>query len=128
VTENTLLLRQIHPKFVQEGRVTSQAFKPTPKDKERLSVYDGDLIEPEPAWQHYTRTLGFESAGVLAVTCQECGEAKLPVGPDPEPFPEHVAIDFRGLSRGAVEKAAKKLRDKAERRGWLYRESLRDRA
>jgi len=48
--ETTLLLRQINPAFVQLGRVTSQAFRPTPKDHDLLSAYNGDLIEPEPAW------------------------------------------------------------------------------
>ena len=47
MTGTTLLLRQIHPSFVQDGRVTSQAFRPTPKDESLLSVYDGDQITPE---------------------------------------------------------------------------------
>jgi hypothetical protein len=44
MTEATLLLRQVHPSFIQHGRVTSQVFRPTLKDKRLLSVYDGDLI------------------------------------------------------------------------------------
>ncbi|OQC41352.1 MAG: hypothetical protein BWX66_00754 [Deltaproteobacteria bacterium ADurb.Bin058] len=43
---HTLLLRQIHPDFIQNQRVSSQAFRPTPKDERKLSVYDGDLITP----------------------------------------------------------------------------------
>ena len=120
MTNDTLLLRQIHPSFVQQGRVTSQAFRPTPKDGSRLSPYDGDLIEARPAWKHYTAVLGFESAGVMAVARGECAELDLPVEPDPEPFPEHVVIDFSGLGKSAVEKAAKKLRVRAETRGWLF--------
>jgi hypothetical protein len=38
MTPETLLLRQIHPSFVQAGRVTSQAFRPTPKDGSLLSI------------------------------------------------------------------------------------------
>lgn len=49
MTPQTQLLRQIHPNFVQAGRVTSQAFRPTPKDENHLSVYDGDQIQPEAA-------------------------------------------------------------------------------
>jgi hypothetical protein len=120
VTGDTLLLRQIHPGFVQQGRVTSQAFRPTPKDQNRLSAYDGDRIDPPAAWRHYTSVLGLESAGVMAVSNAECREADLPVVPDPDAFPEHVVIDFSGLGKGAVEKAAKKLRVRAETRGWLY--------
>jgi len=40
VNDSTLLHRQVNPAFVQSGRVTSQAFKPTPKDQGLLSVYD----------------------------------------------------------------------------------------
>lgn len=120
MTSDTLLLRQIHPSFVQHGRVTSQAFRPTPKDENRLSAYDGDQIEPEPAWQHYTTILGFSSAGVLAVSVAECESLDLSVEPDPEPFPEHVIIDFSAVEKRVVEKLAKKLRAKADLRGWLY--------
>ena len=35
----TRRLRQIPPAFVQNGRVSSAAFRPTPKDVRRLSVY-----------------------------------------------------------------------------------------
>ena len=58
---NTLLLRQVHPSFVQAENVsaqvfytlmqglavTSQVFKPTPKDENQLSVYNGDKFTPE---------------------------------------------------------------------------------
>ena len=53
MTDDTLLLRQIHPSFVQSGRVTSQAFRPTPKDEFLLSVYDGDRIEAQASWRHF---------------------------------------------------------------------------
>jgi len=115
------LLRQIHPGFVQEGRVSSQAFRPTPKDQQQLSVYDGDLIAPEPAYTHYTATLGLRSTGVMGVQVVECRALELPVTPDTAPFPEHVLIDFTAFSKAAVEKKAKQLRSKAEQRGWLYR-------
>jgi hypothetical protein len=54
----TPLLRQINPSFMVAGRVTTQAFHPTPKDKDLLSAYDGDLIGAEAAWNHYTQQLG----------------------------------------------------------------------
>ncbi|HEX6041512.1 hypothetical protein [Longimicrobium sp.] len=117
---DTILLRQIHPTFVQQGRVTSQAFRPTPKDENRLSAYDGDQIGPEPAWHHFTAVLGFASVGVMGVNVAECAALHLPVEPDPEPFPEHVVIDFSGMDKPAIEKLAKKLRSIADARGWLY--------
>ena len=104
MTGATFLLRQVHPSFVQAGFVTSQAFRPTPKDESELSVYDGDQITPENAFIHYTTQLKSISVGTVAVTVEECTEESLPVRPDPEPFPEHAVIDFGGLysSRGPM--------------------------
>lgn len=118
----TLLLRQIHPGFVQDGRPSSQAFRPTPKDEQKLSVYDGDQITPADAFEHYTKDLKLSSSGVMAVSMAECGTLELPVTPDPAPFPEHVLIDFSAHGKSATEKKAKLLKAKAEARGWLYRE------
>lgn len=121
MNDETLLLRQVHLRFVQRDRVTSQAFTPRSTDGNRLSVYDGDQIEPEAAWRHYTTRQALESAGVMAVTVTECRGFDLPVWPDPEPFPEHAVIDFGALGRNAINRAAKRLRDAASRRGWRYR-------
>ena len=118
----TLLLRQVHPQFMQRGRTTSQAFRPTPKDEKKLSVYDGDLISPEDSFRHYRRVLKFESVGVLGVTVGECGEQGLPVAPDPQTFAEHALIDFSEISNSQIEKKSKLLRDSAQKRGWLYEE------
>ena len=120
MTGTTLLLRQIHPSFVQNGYTTSQAFRPTPKDQSKLSVYDGDLITPEASWAHYTTFLTCQSAGTMAITVDECTAENLPAQPDPEPFPEHAVIDFSGLTDKEIYKKSKKLQAKAEMRGWLY--------
>ena len=117
----TRLHRQVHPSWVQEGRVTSLAFKPTSKDENCLSVYDGDQIDAEAAWRHYVNTLNLESIGVLAVTVGECEILELTVVPDPDAFPEHVCIDFRGLTNRQIEKKAKTLNSKAQYRGWQFR-------
>lgn len=123
MNESSLLLRQIHPSFVQDGRPSSQAFRPTPKDEQKLSVYDGDLIEPANAWEHYNNVLGFNSCGVMAVNVAECLGLGLSVQPDPIPFPEHAFIDFSAYSKKETEKKAKQLRVKADARGWLYQEA-----
>lgn len=121
MTGNSLIHRQVHPSWVQQGRVTSQAFRPTPKDEKRLSAYDGDRISAESAWRHYVQELGYNSSGVLAVVVSECKAQQLAVTPDPEPFPEHVLIDFTGLSENEIKKKAKLLKAAAEARGWQYR-------
>lgn len=99
MTEETLLHRQVHPSFVKQGRVTSQAFRPTRKDDSRLSAYDGDQITPEAAWRHYTQELTEASVGVVSVAVRECCERQLRVDADPTEFAEHVVICFRAIPR-----------------------------
>ncbi len=120
MTDNTLLHRQVHPSWVQQGRITSQAFRPTPKDQQRLSVYDGDQISPEAAWTHYTDALGFASTGVMSVSVAECAAQALSAAADPTPFPEHVLIDFSRLAENRIKAKAKLLKAAAEARGWQY--------
>ena len=121
MNSNTLLYRQIHPSFVQLGRVTSQAFRPTPKDEQKLSVYDGDQISAGDAYDHYISSLKLSSCGVMGLLCAECETLALPVLPAPESFPEHVVIDFSDFSKRQTEKKAKQLKARAEARDWLYR-------
>ncbi len=123
MNNDTVLLRQIHPSFIQHGRVTSQAFRPTPKDEHKLSMYDGDQISAERSFRHYTETLCFASVAVLGVTAIECQELDLLVVPDPESFIEHVLIDYSAFDKNVVEKKAKLLKAKSETRGWLFRDS-----
>lgn len=120
MTPQTLLLRQIHPNFVQAGRVTSQAFRPTPKDAGLLSVYDGDQIQPESAWKHFTSNPECSSAGVMAVTLAECTVQELPVVTDGVPFKEHCAIDFSAFEKTDAKNKAAFLSRFAQSRGWLF--------
>ena len=121
MTSVTLLLRQVHPKFIEDGRVTSQAFIPFPKDENKLSVYDGDQISAALSHEHYTQILGYDSDGVWAVTCIESHEIGLPTASDPQQdFPEHAVIDFSSHSPKAARKLAKQLRDLAVLRGRLH--------
>ena len=119
MNSSTILIRQVHPSFVQMGRVTSQAFRPTTKDVSKLSTYDGDLIDAESAFQRYTETLGHESAGGMGFLVQECQTLELKVESDPVPFPEHVLIDFPAHGRKQTENISKKLKSFGESRGWL---------
>lgn len=116
----TLLFRQVSPSFVQLGRVTSQAFRPTTKDAGLLSAYDGDKVTAEKSWEHFTSQPDCEAVGTLGVTVVECSAEGLPARPDTETFPEHVVIDFTGVTGNQVEKKSKKLRAAAEVRGWQY--------
>ena len=125
MNSDTLLHRQVHPAWVQQGTITSQVFRPTPKDEKHLSVYDGDQITAELSWWHFTRVLKHESVGVMAVTIGECEKEELTVAPDPEPFPEHVFVDFSAYGENQIKKKAKRLKAVAEVRGWQYRVEAR---
>ena len=117
----TLLLRQVNPQFIQQGRVVSLAFRPMPKDTGLLSVYDGDQIEPEAAWRHFTPNLGYASSGTWAVTVAEAAALDLPAMPKPlEDFPEHAAIDFTAHDDKTQKAKAKLLAAKADTRGCLF--------
>ena len=116
----TLLLRQISPSFIQAGRVTSQVFHPTPKDRDLLSAYNGDLIGAEAAWSHFTLQLGLRSAGVLALSVAECAAEGISCRSDPQLFPEHAVIDFTGKQKREKKEIASLLRDRAVARDWLF--------
>ncbi len=120
MTGTTLLLRQINPAFIQNGQVTSQAFRPTPAHDLLLSVYNRDLIEPKPAWEHFTTVQKKDSVGVLAVTVSECTELDLPVVESPEVFREHCHVDFSSFTSKKIEQKGKLLRDRATKRDWQY--------
>ena len=119
----TLLLRQINPSFVQNGRPTSQVFRPTPKDGKQLSVDDGSKIAPKASWERFTGTFGFASVGVMAVTSAECLAEELPVVADGVPYSDHCFIEFAGLAKSSVEKKAKVLASHAVQRGWLFQDT-----
>lgn len=121
MNRDTLLHRQVNPAWVQQGRITSQVFRPTPKDEKQLSVYDGDQITAEKAWSHFTDTLGHASLGVMAVTVSECEGQDLTVRPDPVPFREHAVIDFSELGESQIKRKAKRLKAAAESRDWQFR-------
>ena len=120
MNDNTRLLRQVHPGFVQSGRITSQVFRPTPKDGNRLSCYNGDKIRADEAFIHFVEHLRFCSQGVMAVKKRECDSQDLPVNDDGIPFPEHCTIDFSDLPKKSIEKKIKELKRYAEKRGWLF--------
>jgi len=121
VNPSTPLLRQIHPSFVQDGRVTSQVFRPTPKDENMLSVDNGSEISAEDSFDRFIATPNCTSVGVQAVIKQDCDDHELPVEQNGEPYPEHCFIDYRAFTKKQIESKAKLLRAQAGERGWLYR-------
>ena len=95
MTVETLLLRQIHPSFVQNGRATSQAFRPTPKDEFLLSVDNGDMVAPHLTWMRFSGQPDCSSAGVMAISNGECLTCDLQVTEDGIPYPERFREDWQ---------------------------------
>ncbi|MCA9675172.1 MAG: hypothetical protein H6708_27815 [Kofleriaceae bacterium] len=122
-----LLLRQVHPAFVRDGRPSSQVFRPTSKDAGMLSVNRGASTEPESAFTRFVARPGCRSCGVLAVSVAECGaeqlaahDAPLTLDPDGDDDPSHAIVDFRGIAKNAVEKKSGRLVRVAVARGFLH--------
>jgi hypothetical protein len=126
--EKTLLHRQIHPTFVvndivstQAFIISSKAFMPSEKDNDQLSVYNGEKFSPKDSYDHYRKQ--YESYGVLSVAIQEATSIdNLAVVEDNIPFDGHAYIDFSKVTTNNQKtKRAGKLRDFATKRGWTYK-------
>jgi len=125
--DEELLFRQVHPSFVRDGRPSSQAFRPTPKDAGRLSVARGSLTTASAACELFTGQLGLPSAGTWGVTVGECREQALNVLPDPLQSPPdeiddpaHAVVDFTPHSKSQAEGKGARLARKAVERGRLH--------
>lgn len=120
-----LLFRQINPVLMDDGRVTSQAFRPGDEDGGLLSVHRGSKTTPEAAFRVHTEQKKCRSLGVLCVSVAEAGSVGLDAYDDqelePVADPAHALVDFRPYpARNAVRKLGKKLLDLAKTRGWLH--------
>jgi hypothetical protein len=120
MTGDTLLWRQIHPDFVQNGFASSVMFRPNESDKGLMSVYDGDLIDAASSWVHYTTVSNKKSIGVTGLTVDECLSEGLSARSDPESFAEHAVVDFTAVTENQWRSKSKKLQAKALARGWLH--------
>lgn len=132
MTEETLLHRQIHPTWIQNDVVSSQAFieeksiaslsfTPSSKDENKLSVYNGDKFSAEDSYNHYVAN--FQSAGVLSVSMKEVHSIEqLTAYEDNDPFDGHSVIDYTNVSNPTqIKKKAKKIKNIAIQRGWTHK-------
>lgn len=115
---NELLHRQVHPSFVRNGRLSSQAFKPNSQDAGQLSVSRDALATAKMAYERYIAR-GRPSCGVWSVTVQECGQVGVMAYQDPLPDDEaHALVDFAALpTKSQWEKVSDKLAAFARARG-----------
>lgn len=121
MNSDTTLFRQVHPNFIPDGQLSSQAFVPFPKDQGKPSVYDGDRITAPESHHHFTEVLGLASDSVWGVTCAEVTSTGLTSSADPlEGFPSHSVIDFTTFPEKEFRKLAKRLKAFALKRGCLF--------
>jgi hypothetical protein len=126
----SLFYRQVNPNWLADGVPSSQAFGPTPKDKNKLSVDDASKVSAEGSWRHFTEKLGLQSVGTWAVSMDEVEEAgDLVVAASPKVVaedpakdnPAHCDVDFSHVSsKGQKKRKAQLLAMKATARGCLY--------
>jgi hypothetical protein len=114
------LLRQVHPNFVVDARLTSQAFQPNRSDDGLLSVDRRQLIDPKSAYEAYLAR-GLDSRGVWGLLVGEFSDVGLRSFNDPiDDAPSHAVVDYSGLSGKPLKRAATKLAAIARSRGKLY--------
>ena len=120
--ESVALFRQIHPSWVADGQISSQAFSPMPKDNGMLSVRQSTIVSAREAYQFHT-ALGFESIGTYQVTVGDGEAVGLRAVDDSRLAPAplgHAYIDFRGIGRRPADRTAKQLRTYAMRHGMQF--------
>ena len=125
--ENELLLRQVHPNFIVESRISSQAFLPTAKDDKKLSVNRSSMVSAQEAFDLHTKVKKLQSIGVWGVTVGEIHAMdSLLIEYDPIEAPvqdrSHSLINFSKLSsESRIKATAKQLAAKARDRDCLYK-------
>lgn len=92
----TLLMRQVHPSQMQEGRPASRSFTPNDADGGHLSADDDTFVSPKIAYERYLAAKNLEKAGgTWAVSVGEFAELGLSSYADPlENNSAHVLVDF----------------------------------
>jgi len=133
MNKETLLHRQIHPTWVQNDTISSQAFLaenniaslafiPSEKDDKKLSVYNGEKFTPKESYTHFTSE--YQSTGVLSVTIDEVDSVdNLIVEENNNPFDGHSVIDYSNIENSTqIKKKAKKIKNLAVKRGWTHKE------
>lgn len=122
------LWRNIPQGFIDDGRITSQAFRPTRKDDRRLSVAQESVVSAADHYRQMTADFGIQSVGVWAVMVEEAIATGARVVDDrsgedpPDPCPiGHAYVDFRDCTTNSrVAKRAGQLRDRAVDRGPVF--------
>lgn len=112
--EVELLLRQVHPDWLHNDLIGSQAFF----DAE-CSVARGSKVTADAAWRSHT-SRGLQSAGVVDVTVGQAGDLGVETWDDParpDRGAEHAYLDMRALGTSALRATAVRLRPRPRNGG-----------
>ena len=125
--KDTLLLRQIHPGWVQADSVsalaiipTVQNFQPSRNDEGGLSTYNSEKYTPQAAFDHFIGE-GYKTTGVMGLTLEECTDASLACSENNYPFDGHCIIDFNVIEKEKWKDTSRKIYRLALSRNWLYK-------
>lgn len=117
-----LLMRQVHPNMMQEGRLWSGAFTPTAADNGLLSTDRDSIISPKEAYERYLKLKALTQAGgSWGVSINEFKAMDLVCYSDPIPDNDaHVLVDFAAQGADKEKGLGKLAYAKASARGRLY--------
>jgi hypothetical protein len=122
-----VLFRNIHPSWIQDGKPTSQAFRPTLKDEGRLSLDRGSMTTAQDSFRLHTCAKGLQAEAVYGVSVDEFLNENIECFDDPIEGGAytvenlcHCIADFRPHGGSKPETISKKLKKKAIARGSLY--------
>jgi len=124
--KDELLHRNIHPSWMDDGRPSSLAFSPSPKDEGKLSVDREKIDTPEASFLRHTVEKKLKSEAVFSVSVSEFEDQDVDCFEDPV-FRNgeienlaHCFADYSGLSKKQVKLKARRIRDAATKRGKTY--------
>lgn len=116
--------RQIHPRFVDQGIISDEAFVAGEDEQRKLSSTRGSRVSPDCAKRHYVTVLKLASAGVAELKVWEIeNESSRCVDDSADPGgglpPGHCYIDFRDLTKKARRDLREALAEIATDRGLI---------
>lgn len=119
-----LVWRNANPDWIDNGILSSQAFRPFNKDDPMLSSARENKVTAEAHFKEFTEVLENQSVGIWAISVNEIQDMGLRAIYDaesdtaPSPCPVgHTSIDFREIGNSGRRKISSKLRDRAQSRG-----------
>ncbi len=117
-----LLMRQLHPNNIQEGRLWSGAFTPTRADAGHLSADRDTRISPKDAYERYLKAKALtQGGGTWGVSINEFAAIGLDCYADEIPDNDaHTLVDFAAKGAAKEKSLGKLAAAKASARGRLY--------